>query len=92
MKKIEYMTFQECKYLESIELHEGIESIGKEAFDNCSKLAKIIIPASVTAIGEFAFNNRSSLSIYCRAATIPSGWSSRWNLSGRPVNWGYTGD
>ena len=92
MKKIEYMTFQECNSLESIELHEGIESIGQEAFDNCSKLAKIIIPASVMTIGQFAFNNCSSLSIYCRAATIPSGWANGWNLSGRPVNWGYTGD
>jgi uncharacterized repeat protein (TIGR02543 family) len=96
MTSIEYNTFDGCSSLESIELHEGIISIEREAFEGCSKLAKIIIPASVTSIGnkssaEGAFDGCSSLSIYCRAATVPSGWVLGWN-GGRPVTWGYIGN
>jgi hypothetical protein len=96
MTSIEYNTFEGCSSLESIELHEGIISIEREAFEGCSKLAKIIIPASVTSIGnkssaEGAFDGCSSLSIYCRAATVPSGWVLGWN-GGRPVTWGYIGN
>ncbi len=66
----------------------GGNSIGKEAFAYCSSLESIVIPASVTSIGERAFAYCSSLVIYCEASSKPSGWSSDWNYSNRPVYWG----
>ena len=51
----------------------------------------IIIPDSVTRIDYSAFYACSNLTIYCEAASQPSGWSSSWNFSNRPVVWGYTG-
>jgi hypothetical protein len=46
----------------------------------------------VTSIGERAFAYCESLTIYCEAASQPSGWDSEWNFSYRPVVWGYTGE
>ena len=46
----------------------------------------------VTTIEENAFSGCSSLTIYCEATSKPSGWSSRWNYSNLPVEWGYTGE
>jgi len=42
----------------------------------------------VTSIGSSAFYNCSSLTIYCEVTSKPSGWSSSWNESNRPVVWG----
>lgn len=55
--------------LTSIEIPEGVTSIGIKAFMNCSSLASVNIPSSVTSIRESAFNNCSSLT----SITIPSG-------------------
>ena len=87
LKEIEYMTFQSCSSLTSIELHEGIESIGNQAFSGCSQLESIVIPKSVTTMA-VAFSGCPALDIYCRASSVPNGWTSGWN-GGRPVTWGY---
>jgi hypothetical protein len=51
------------------------------------------IPNSVAVIGDYAFWLCSSeLKIYCKASFKPSGWSSSWNYSNRPVVWNYTGN
>jgi hypothetical protein len=49
----------------------------------------VYIPAAVTTIGNYAFRYCYSLLIYCAASSKPSGWSSNWNYTGRPVIWGY---
>jgi hypothetical protein len=41
--------------LTSINIPEGVTSIGKEAFYWCSSLTSINIPEGVTSIGEYAF-------------------------------------
>jgi len=87
LKEIEYMTFQSCSSLISIALHEGIETIGNNAFTGCIRLETIVIPKSVTKMA-VAFSGCSALDIYCRASTVPSGWTSGWN-GDRPVTWGY---
>ncbi len=41
----------------SLEIEEGIQTIGKNAFFNCSGLTELWFPASVTEIGDYAFNS-----------------------------------
>jgi len=66
-----------------------VTSIGVSAFANGNRLTSIIIPDSVTSIGSGAFENCYNLTIYCEAASKPSGWSSNWNYSNCHVVWGY---
>ena len=65
--------------LEFPELPEGLESIGAEAFWNTGndlgRHQNIIIPLSVTEIGKAAFWYSYNITIYARAASMPSGWS-----------------
>lgn len=56
-----------CTELGSIELPEGLRSIGDRSFSNCESLRSITIPNTVTMIGNKAFE-------YCRFSelTIPA--------------------
>ena len=46
----------------------------------------------MTSIGKYAFRDCSSLTIYCEASSKPSGWSSVWSSSDRPVVWNCKGN
>lgn len=59
-RQIGEMAFWGCA-LKEIELTEGLESIGREAFGNCIDLFRINIPASVRTIGDGAFMGCESL-------------------------------
>lgn len=83
--------FELCTSLTSIEISDSVTSIGGYAFWCCTSLTSIGIPDSVTSIGKNAFTNCTSLTIYCEVESLPSGWDHDWNLSNRPVVWGYTG-
>ena len=80
--------FLDCYSMTSITIPDSVTSIGKSAFENCKKLTSITIPNSVTSIGDNAFNKCESLTIYCEAEKHPDGWSSSWNVSNCPVEWG----
>ena len=86
--------FYDCSSLTTVTFGENsqLTSIGYRAFYGCSSLTSIFIHDSVTTIGISAFFGCSSLVIYCEVASKPSGWSSYWNYSNRPVVWGYTGE
>jgi hypothetical protein len=58
--------FESCTNLSSINLPEGLEEIGAEAFEGCSALETIALPSTVKTIGFLAFS-RSSL----RTINIP---------------------
>ena len=79
--------FSSCSSLTSITIPESVTSIESYAFRDCISLISITIPNSVTSIGGLAFYNCSNLTIYCEVESKPSGWSSSWNNSNRPVYW-----
>lgn len=54
--------FEECGFVTSITIPNGVVKIGDGAFGWCNRLTKIIIPASVAEIGESAFCWCSKLS------------------------------
>lgn len=54
LKSIGMTCFKNCGFT-SIDLPDGLESIGSEAFRNASKLESATIPESVTIVGSHAF-------------------------------------
>ncbi len=58
---IEEYAFQRCEKLASVELNEGLKTIGMCAFDNCTSLKEIDVPNSVTSLGIRAFALCTSL-------------------------------
>ena len=54
--------FTSATSLKTIELNDGLESMGNRAFSGCSSLESIVIPGSVTTIGEYAFHTCKTLS------------------------------
>lgn len=60
--------FDYREYIKTVEIHDGITSIGDSAFSYCSNISCITIPHSITNIGDEAFYFCSSLA----GITIPS--------------------
>ena len=79
--------FYNCTSLTSITIPNSVTTISGYAFSDCSSLTSIIIPDSVISIGSYAFRYCSNLTIYCEAASKPSGWNSYWNSSNVPTIW-----
>ena len=69
-------------YLNNIEVTEltipsDITEIKDNAFEGCISLTSLTISDSITSIGEWTFSGCSNLkSIYCKATTPPTGYSS----------------
>ena len=59
--------FQECHFLNSINIPEGVTEIGEATFFKCYLLKSVTIPESVTSIGELAFAHCNVLS----SVTLP---------------------
>lgn len=71
--------FYSCSGLKEVNIPSSVTSIGDNAFTGCKELTTIIIPDSVATIGGNAFGGCSKATIYCEAASQPSGWHNRWN-------------
>ena len=56
-------------YIRSVELSEGMKSIGDYAFYDCAKLTKIGFSSTLEGIGRYSFNKCTSL----KAVDIPEG-------------------
>ncbi len=48
-------------YIKTVEISDGLSSIGEKAFRYCSNIISVIIPNSVTGIGRYAFADCTSL-------------------------------
>lgn len=90
---IEEFAFYNCSNLTSVTIGDSVTSIGVYAFKDCSSLTSVTVPDSVTSIGGGAFYRCSKLkTIYCKAASKPSGWDSNWeSYCNAEVIWGYKG-
>jgi len=55
LRRIEPHTFSGCYMLESIEIPEGVTSIGSGAFLDCANLRSVSLPSSLLDIGSSAF-------------------------------------
>lgn len=55
-------------YITSVEIADGLETIGQEAFSNCEQLAKLSLPSTLVTIESSAFNNCRRLA----GITIPA--------------------
>ncbi|MDE5617170.1 MAG: leucine-rich repeat domain-containing protein, partial [Clostridia bacterium] len=71
------------------DIEYSVTSIEDSAFLNCNNLMEIIIPTSVSTINIYAFKGCLNLTVYCEAASIPSGWDSLWDNGDCKVVWGY---
>lgn len=88
LKSIKQYAFSYCTALEQVELPSGLKTIELYAFWNCTALKGIYIPRSVETMGVGVFDGTENLTIYCEAATKPSGWEESWNGDGL-VYWAY---
>ena len=59
--EIGYRAFAWCENLTSVELLDGVTSIGDYAFTDCASLTSVVIPDSVESISERAFYHCDSL-------------------------------
>ena len=57
VKNIDNDSFNGLDRLRTVQLPEGMESIGKSAFDECKSLERINIPSTVKVIGDYAFQH-----------------------------------
>lgn len=62
-KHIEDGAFALCSQLQSMELQEGVLTIGDRAFVGCAKMTHIILPKSLVHIGEDAFLDCDKLKV-----------------------------
>ena len=60
-REIPVSAFSGCSALYSVEIGEGVESIGSYAFSGCGSLESVTFPDSVTSIGDNAFTQCESL-------------------------------
>lgn len=54
--------FQNCTYLETVTIAEGVTEIPAYAFQNCTSLPTINLPSTIEVIGSCSFDGCSSLS------------------------------
>ena len=80
VKQISDGAFFGCFEITSIELPDGIITIGRDAFYQCARLTSFTIPATVATIGDGAFNGCNNIT----SINIPSNVTSlgTWAFAG----------
>lgn len=86
VETIKANAFNTCSVLTSVDMPK-IQTIESQAFAYCEALETIKIADTATTIGDSAFANCDTLTIYCEAASKPSGWHDNWNPSDCKVLW-----
>lgn len=67
---IEDFAFYYCMKLNSVNIPNGVRTIGKNAFESNGKLTSVTLPASITSIGDYAFSDCGNANFYVKNATI----------------------
>lgn len=80
--------FQNCVSLREVSFgyYNNLSSIEDYAFVNTG-LVSFRISNRLSKMGYSVFEGCENLTIYCEAASVPSGWNANWNPDGRPVEW-----
>lgn len=88
LKEIGASAFCGKNQIKTLNLPDGVEIIGENAFGDCSQLISIYIPASTTSISD-AFTGNIASPIYCESDGLQEGWNDKWNyiddLTQKPV-------
>lgn len=61
VRTIGSLAFTRRSHLKKVQLPDGLDRIGRDAFSDCDALEEVIIPASVTTIDPYAFASCDSL-------------------------------
>ncbi|MBP3494611.1 MAG: leucine-rich repeat domain-containing protein [Clostridia bacterium] len=61
LTEIEEYAFYDCSSLKTLELSEGLVTLGNSAFQNCYMLEGAKLPSTLTTIGKYAFKECSRL-------------------------------
>ena len=69
--------FSGCRTLASIDIPDGVTSIGSYAFYGCTGLTSITLPAGLRSIGQYAFSGCTGLT----SITLPAGLRSIGNYA-----------
>ncbi len=86
-----YGAFQECTSLKTINLPEGLQTIGPCAFKKCSALRSVILPNSLTSLGYAAFSNCTALNTVKYGTGLKStGLNAFYQAGVRTVDFGTT--
>jgi hypothetical protein len=72
--------------LEKVVIGDNVTKIGKQAFWVTPTLVEAYVGSGVVEIGESVFT-QNAVTIYCKAASLPSGWNAAWAVSTCPVVW-----
>lgn len=61
VKLIRYSAFQDCDFLETVKIEEGVETIESYAFTSCEDLKTVFLPKSLRNIGTSVFDSCDNL-------------------------------
>jgi hypothetical protein len=63
--------FNSCRFLQSVELHDGVTEIGKYAFYACEVLPEVVITPGVAKIGSYSFQYCTALKAVYFTSNMP---------------------
>jgi len=71
--------------LRNIMVPDNVTKIDEYAFSNCACLTSVILSQNIEAMENFAFYNCSNALIFCKSASMPSGWEENWTYESEKV-------
>lgn len=81
LKDIGNFAFYGCKYLEEIDIPEGVESVGDRSFYNCVALKRVQLPSTLNSLHKSAFAKNDNIRhtyaprrVYCHMLSPIGGW------------------
>lgn len=57
VRGIDEGAFEDCGYLTTVKINEGVEYLGEKAFAGCERLKSVKLPNSIYSLGEHSFRN-----------------------------------